>query len=154
MNTKNATALLKILAKNTTKISGLKLGGYYWTYTPELLHALSCIIKSQEQLKQFSLFGLGNLLKFYGIISALEYQKNSLQEFILTGCAYSTEFEVLKNCKNLEILRIRSCNDEKLLKLLNYKIRTLEISGCSIDASIIVQILKESGLLLQRLNFG
>ncbi|KAF0557800.1 hypothetical protein F8M41_012256 [Gigaspora margarita] len=50
-STENATALLKILAKNTTKISALKLGEFYSDYEPHLFHAIICFIKSQEQLR-------------------------------------------------------------------------------------------------------
>ncbi|RIB25469.1 hypothetical protein C2G38_2165793 [Gigaspora rosea] len=46
-------------------------------------------------------------IKYYGIISALESQKNSLQEIIVENCDYNEVFEVLKNCKILETLRLR-----------------------------------------------
>ncbi|RIB15493.1 hypothetical protein C2G38_2093072 [Gigaspora rosea] len=73
---------------------------------------------------------------FLGIISALESQKNTLQEVILKGCVFSAEFEVLNNCKNLETLRIFHC-DKELLKILDYNISTLEISYSLIDVPII-----------------
>ncbi|KAF0555476.1 hypothetical protein F8M41_017199 [Gigaspora margarita] len=146
----NANALTRILAKNATKISTLELDGVYSKYKPRLLfNSFMHIIKSQEQLRRFKLNGKIFSKEFYGIISALECQKNSLQEIIIENCSFSAEFKVLKNCKNLEILRIRNCNDAKLLKVLNYKVSTLEIINCSIDASTIVQILEESGILLQ-----
>ncbi|KAF0425111.1 hypothetical protein F8M41_006397 [Gigaspora margarita] len=89
--------------------------------------------------------------EFYGIISALESQKNTLQEVILESCVFSAEFEVLNNCKNLETLRILDC-DRELLKILDYNIITLEIYYFQIDVSIIVQILEKIGILLQRLK--
>ncbi|KAF0547179.1 hypothetical protein F8M41_000749 [Gigaspora margarita] len=101
------------------------------------------IIKSQEQLRQF-----------YGIISALESQKNSLQEVIIEYCNCNAEFEVLKNCNNLEILRMRYYGNPEKLNILNCKINTLEIVGFQIDASYIIQILENSGLLLKRLKFS
>ncbi|KAF0480596.1 hypothetical protein F8M41_023688 [Gigaspora margarita] len=107
LNTENAIALLKILVKNATELNSLKLDGFYPDYEPQLLHALICIIKSQEQLRQFSLVGGGIPKEFYGVISALENQSNSLQEVIIENCAINTEFKVLMNCKNLEILRIK-----------------------------------------------
>ncbi|KAF0546346.1 hypothetical protein F8M41_001447 [Gigaspora margarita] len=68
-STENVTALLKILAKNATKISALKLEEFYSDYEPQLLHALICIIKSQEQLKQFSLIGGEEFpTEFHGIV--------------------------------------------------------------------------------------
>ncbi|KAF0454393.1 hypothetical protein F8M41_001594 [Gigaspora margarita] len=149
-SSENATALLKILAKNATRISVLKLDEFYSDYEPQLFHALICIIKSQEQLKQFSLIGGEEFpTEFHGIVSALESQKKSLQEIIIESCTCSTEFNVLTNCKNLEILRIRFCDDMKMLEAC---LSTLEITGCLIDASNIVHILKKSGTLLQRLK--
>ncbi|KAF0547194.1 hypothetical protein F8M41_000765 [Gigaspora margarita] len=145
----NATALLKILAKNATKISTLKLENFYSYYGPQLFHALICIIKSQQQLRRFSLTGLEFPKEFQGIISSLENQKNSLQEVIIECCECNTEFKVLKNCKNLEILRINDCNNEEILEA---SLNTLEITSYSIYASSIVQILKKSGTLLQRLS--
>ncbi|RIB25491.1 hypothetical protein C2G38_2067284, partial [Gigaspora rosea] len=154
-NIENITTFLKVLAKNTTTISSLKLE-FYYDYEPRLFyslfHALIRIIKSQEQLRLFRLVGVEYPTEFYGIISALESQKNSLQEVIINRCAYSEEFEVLKDCKNLETLRIRNCNP-KLLNILNHKISTLEIVGCPIDVQTIPLIIERSGLLLQRLNF-
>ncbi|KAF0547197.1 hypothetical protein F8M41_000768 [Gigaspora margarita] len=145
----NDTALLKILTKNATKISALNFYAFYPDYDPHSLHALICIIKSQEQLKRFSLVGSEFPTEFQGIISALECQKNSLQEVIIESCECSTEFEVIKDCKNLEILRINDCNNEELLEA---SLNTLEINSYSIYASSIVQILTKSGTLLQRLK--
>ncbi|KAF0519719.1 hypothetical protein F8M41_016473 [Gigaspora margarita] len=150
-STENATNLLSILEKNATKISALKLDRFHSEYEPQLFQALIRIIKSQEQLRQFSIVGKHYPQEFYGIISALESQKNSLQEVIIESCNCSTEFEVLKNCKNLEILRMRY---PELLNTLNCKINTLEIVDFQIDAPYIFQILENSGLLLQRLKFN
>src|SRR5690242_8317546 len=95
--------------------------------------------------------------EFHSIVSALESQKQSLQEVIIKNCNYNTEFKMLMNCKNLETIHIRFCNDKrilKIMKILNYKIITLEIINldCEIDISNIVLILEKSGVLLQRLN--
>ncbi|KAF0547199.1 hypothetical protein F8M41_000771 [Gigaspora margarita] len=148
--TENATVLLKILAKDVTKLSALELDEFYSDYGPQLLHALICIIKSQEQLKQFSLIGVEFPTESYGIISALASQNNSLQEVIMECCECSTEeFKVLKNCKNFEILRIRNCYSKEILEA---SLNTLEITSYSIFASNIVQVLKKSGTLLKRLK--
>jgi len=145
------------LAKNTTKISGLKLE-FYSNYESQLIDnlfpALIHLIKSQEQLRKFRLSNCREDFptEFHGIISALESQKNSLQEVVLNGCGFSAEFEVLNNCKNLEKFRIRTCNT-KILKILDYNISTLEIIDFQIDVPIIVQILGKFGILFQRLRF-
>ncbi|KAF0412775.1 hypothetical protein F8M41_007866 [Gigaspora margarita] len=150
LNIENVSILLKILAKDTTKLSTLKLDEFYFDYESELLRALICIIKSQEQLRRFNLVGLEFPTEFQGIISALESQKNSLQEVIIECCECSNEVKVLKNCKNLEILRINDCFNEELLEA---SLNTLEINKCySICASDIVQLLTKSGTLLQRLK--
>ncbi|KAF0454391.1 hypothetical protein F8M41_001592 [Gigaspora margarita] len=150
LTTETATALLKILTKNATKISTLKLEGFYPDYEPELFHALICIIKSQEQLRQFSLIGGEEFpSEFHGVFSALESQKKSLQEILITCCACSTEFKVLTNCKNLEILSIEYCDNENILEA---SINTLKVNNWRIDASNIIQILQKSGKLLQRLS--
>ncbi|KAF0547181.1 hypothetical protein F8M41_000751 [Gigaspora margarita] len=121
--------------------------------SPQLFQALIHIIESQEQLKQFSLVGEEYPAKFHGIISALDSQKNSLQEVIIERCYYNKEFEVMTNCKNLETLRMRYFFDySELLNVLNDKISTLEIVDFQINASTIVQILKKSGIRLQRLK--
>ncbi|RIB08047.1 hypothetical protein C2G38_2212627 [Gigaspora rosea] len=124
----NVTIFLKVLAKNITTISSLDL------------------------LKRFSLDGVDHPTEFYGIISALECQKNSLKEVIINKCGYNKEFEVLKSCKTLETFRIRDCSS-KLLNLLDCKISTLEVFDCPIDVQTIPLILENSGLLLQRLSF-
>ncbi|KAF0555468.1 hypothetical protein F8M41_017191 [Gigaspora margarita] len=153
----NVTTLLRILAKNTTKIRALHLDGFYFGYESQLIHTLIYIIKSQEQLRKFHLFGdRRTFTKPYGTISALEYQKQSLQEIIINKCYdYCAEFDVLTNCENLEVLRIINC-DLKILKTTSlYKIKplkTLEIIDYAIDASCIVEILENSGSLLQRLK--
>ncbi|RIB20748.1 hypothetical protein C2G38_1168025 [Gigaspora rosea] len=90
-------------------------------------------------------------MEFYGVISALESQKNSLQEVILDNCHFSVEFEVFNNCKNLETLRIRHCATEPL-KLLDYKVSTLEVVECEIDTQSMASIFEKSGILLQRLK--
>ncbi|KAF0454392.1 hypothetical protein F8M41_001593 [Gigaspora margarita] len=149
LNIENAIALLKILAKNVTELYTLKLDEFYSGYESQLFHSLVCIIKSQEQLRQFSLVGGGFPTEFYGIISALENQSNSLQEVIIESCAFNTEFKVLMNCKNLEILRIKDCND---VNILETGLNTLEITSYMICASSIVKILEKSGTLLQRLK--
>ncbi|KAF0359848.1 hypothetical protein F8M41_014336 [Gigaspora margarita] len=150
----NIAKLLRILAKNTTKISALRLV-FYSEYESKSIHtlfsALIHFIKSQEQLRKFILDGDNCPTEFYGIISALESQKDTLQEVILDGCVFSAEFEVLNNCKNLEALRILNC-DMELLKILDCNISSLEISNSQIDVPITVQILEKIGILLQRLK--
>ncbi|KAF0511813.1 hypothetical protein F8M41_018177 [Gigaspora margarita] len=149
---KNFTGLLNILAKNATKINDLRLYEFYSDYKLQFAHALICIIKSQEQLRQFSLVsGEENPTEFYDhdIISALESQNNSLQEVVIQFCYFSAEFNVLMNFKNLEILHIRNCNNEQILEA---SLTTLEFTDYIIDSSNIVQILKKSGTLLQRLK--
>ncbi|RIB23746.1 hypothetical protein C2G38_799856 [Gigaspora rosea] len=152
-NTKNYTIFLKVLAKYITTISSLDLV-FYSDFDPgffhSLFHSIIRIIKSQDQLKRFSLNGGYHPTELYGIISALECQQNSLQEVILKRCAYNKEFEVLKNCKNLETFRIFN-SSSKLLNLLDCKISTLEVVNCPIDVQTIPLILENSGLLLQRL---
>ena len=91
------------MAKITTKINTIELCYFESDYKPHLFHALIYVIKSQEQLRLFSLVG-DYPAEFYGIISALESQKNSLHEVILDSCDFSAEFEVFNNCKNLETL--------------------------------------------------
>ncbi|KAF0514773.1 hypothetical protein F8M41_017499 [Gigaspora margarita] len=144
------TELLIILSNNATKVNTLEIT--LNAADLELFQALLCVIESQEKLKKFLICSLTSIEEFYGTISALESQKNTLQEFIIpVPGSCSAEFEVLKNCKNLEILRILYCEDAELLKKLNYKISTLQIIGGSIDASTMVQILEESGTLLKRI---
>ncbi|RIB07449.1 hypothetical protein C2G38_2214435 [Gigaspora rosea] len=111
------------------------------------IEALLGIVKSQ-QLRRVEI----KTTKLRGIISALKYQ-TILKEVVVTNCSYIAEFEVLNNSKYLEILCMRYCN-KKLLRTLNCKISTLEISGLKIEASTIVQILKKSELLLQRLKIA
>ncbi|KAF0514789.1 hypothetical protein F8M41_017513 [Gigaspora margarita] len=78
-----ATKLLRILAKNATKIIAMKLDKFYSNYESQLFNALICIIESQKQLKHFSLLGEDFPKEYYGIVSALESQKKSLQEVII-----------------------------------------------------------------------
>ncbi|KAF0525834.1 hypothetical protein F8M41_014325 [Gigaspora margarita] len=155
LNVESATTLLRVLAKNATKIRTLKILEYYNNgHDNDMLQSFIYIIKSQERLRIISLIGVGYFTKFLGIISALESQKSSLQEVIINNCNFSAEFEVLNNCKNLETLRITYCNPilSKLSKILDYKISTLELIDRSIDARPIALMLKKSGILLQRLN--
>ncbi|KAF0552650.1 hypothetical protein F8M41_021340 [Gigaspora margarita] len=154
MSQENVTALLKILTKIATKISVLKIDEFFPSYSPQVFHALVSIIKSQKQLREFHIIGMDNPKKFHGIILALESQKQSLREVIIEDCDYNAEFKTLMNCENLETIRVRFCNDERMLKMLDYKITTLEITTFEfkIDASNIVLILEKSGALLQRLK--
>ncbi|RIB21564.1 hypothetical protein C2G38_2176201 [Gigaspora rosea] len=162
----NINKLLRILAKNSTKLSTLSLNlfpGSESQVINTLFPVLKLLIKSQKQLKKFLLCAGADYsteffttkcytTQFHGIISALESQKNSLQNIRLAGCGFSDEFEVLNNCKNLKTIRIRSC-DSKLLKILDYNISTLEITDFQIDVPAIVQILEKFGIFLQRLTF-
>ncbi|KAF0560093.1 hypothetical protein F8M41_003427 [Gigaspora margarita] len=121
----NIAKSLRVLAKNTTKISALRLVFYskyaklIHTLFPSLIH----FIKSQEQLRTFILDGRDDCsTEFYGIISALNFQKNTLQEL-----HYATV-------------------------VLAQSSSTLEISYFRIDIPIIVQILEKIGILLKRLK--
>ncbi|KAF0557807.1 hypothetical protein F8M41_012263 [Gigaspora margarita] len=149
LSIKSATALSEILARNTTNISVLNISEYYSGYGLQLLHAILCIIKSQVQLREFRLIGEENPKEFHGIISALESQKESLEEVTIAYCDCNAEFKVLMNCKNLKILRIKYCNNVRILEAC---LNTLEINSSLIYASSIVHILEKSGKLLQRLN--
>ncbi|KAF0365685.1 hypothetical protein F8M41_013712 [Gigaspora margarita] len=149
------TTFLKIFGKNTTKISNLELHRCFQFYDPQLFHALIKVIKSQEQLRKFRLSHSiedKSSMEFHGIISALESQKDSLQEIVIEKCDYSAEFEIMKNCKQLEIFRIWNCDYSKLLKMLNNKINTLEIVDSQINTLTIVQSLEKFGISLQRLK--
>ncbi|KAF0542517.1 hypothetical protein F8M41_004501 [Gigaspora margarita] len=149
LNIKSVTALSEILAKNTTKINVLYLENYSSGYEPRLLHAIVSIIKSQGQLREFSLIGEEYPTEFHGIISALESQKESLQEVTIMFCECNEEFKVLMNCKNLKILRIKYCNNVSILEPC---LNTLEYNSSMTYASHIVHILEKSGTLLQRLK--
>ncbi|KAF0541535.1 hypothetical protein F8M41_005306 [Gigaspora margarita] len=149
-NIESITTLLRTLAKNTTKINTIELNYLDSDYEQQIFHTLIYIIKSQEQLRLFRLTGYYSM-EFYGVISALESQKNSLQEVILGSCVFNAEFEVFNNCKKLETLRIRYCNT-KPLKLLDYKISTLEVVESEIDTHFMALIFEKSGILLQRLK--
>ncbi|KAF0548932.1 hypothetical protein F8M41_025554 [Gigaspora margarita] len=151
----SAIALLKILASHATKIITLTFDAYI--YDSLLYHTFTCVIKSQEQLRHFELFGnLALRLKFYHMISALQYQKRTLKEVSINSSTCNADFEALKNCENLEVIRISYCEEvERLLKILGtnlYKINTLEIYSYTIDALNIIQILKKSSSSLQRLK--
>ncbi|KAF0432147.1 hypothetical protein F8M41_005334 [Gigaspora margarita] len=149
-NIKSATKLLEILAKNTTNISVLQFEGFDSVSEPQLFDAFISIIKSQKQLRYFTIFG-GNEFptESHGIISALESQKQSLQEFGMDFCTCTEEFKVLKDCTNLKILRIRYCED---VKILEPSVNTLDIINYPVYPSNLVPILKNSGSLLQRLR--
>ncbi|KAF0474665.1 hypothetical protein F8M41_024711 [Gigaspora margarita] len=158
MLAENVTALLKDLTKISTKINVLKIEEFNPNYGPQVFHALISMIKSQKRLRQFHLMGSDNPKEFHGIVSALESQKQSIREVLIEDCDYNVEFKTLNNCENLETIRIRFCNDEKILKImeiLNCKITTLEIINfyCDIDAPNIV-LLEKSGALLQRLKLA
>ncbi|RIB23666.1 hypothetical protein C2G38_2242523 [Gigaspora rosea] len=60
----------------------------------QLIHSFIYIIKSQEQLRIINLAEVGYFTKSYGIISALESQKNSLQEVRIDNCNFSAGFEL------------------------------------------------------------
>ncbi|KAF0463369.1 hypothetical protein F8M41_000188 [Gigaspora margarita] len=143
----SVTTLLRALAENTTKIRTLKLV-FYSNPESQIFHALIYVIKLQERLRLFRIAGV--YTEFHGIISALECQKNSLQEVDIQDCSFNAEFSVLNNCKNLETIRITRCNTE-LLKILDYKISTLEVVDAPIDAQTMALILEKAGILLQRL---
>ncbi|KAF0373854.1 hypothetical protein F8M41_012955 [Gigaspora margarita] len=149
-NFESATTLLRTLAKSTTKINTIELNYFGSALEPQICHTLIYIIKSQEQLRLFSLIRY-NSIEFYGVISALESQKNSLQEVRLDNCCFNAEIEVLNNCKNLETLRIRYCNT-KSLKLLDYKVSALEVVKSKIDAQSMALIFEKSSIFLQRLK--
>ncbi|KAF0557830.1 hypothetical protein F8M41_012285 [Gigaspora margarita] len=149
IDTESVIESFKIFEDNITKINGLELK-LYSIYNLRIFHAVERIIKSQEQLRQFSLIGLDDYVtEFHGIISSLESQNKSLYEVIITNCTCDTEFKVLMNCKNLGILRIHNCDN---LDILEASLNTLEITDYPIYASSIVPILKKSGTLLQRLR--
>ncbi|KAF0452389.1 hypothetical protein F8M41_001898 [Gigaspora margarita] len=147
MDIESITTLLRALAENTTKIRTLELV-FHSDTDSQICHALIYVIKLQERLRLFRI--AGGHTEFYGIISALEYQKNSLQEVVIQDCSFNAEFNVLNNCKNLETIRILCCNTE-LLKILDYKISTLEVFDTPINAQTMALILEKAGILLQRL---
>ncbi|KAF0558045.1 hypothetical protein F8M41_011202 [Gigaspora margarita] len=149
-----AISWLKILEKSSTKIRNLTFNCYYG-YTSRLSHAYIRVISSQKQLKLFSFIGDKDFsTEFFGIISALESQKSTLKEIEIRKCAYSAEFETLRNCENLEVIRILEPYNENVFKTFNTKCcNTLQISSHkSIDSSNIIQILEKSGSSLQRLE--
>ncbi|RIB29372.1 hypothetical protein C2G38_2155422 [Gigaspora rosea] len=151
-NIESAITLLRALAKHATKLSTLIIYGFdSYYYEKQLVHVLINVIKSQEQLRLFSFAGYNYPKEFYGIISALDSQKNSLQEVRVEFCVFNTEFDVLNNCKNLETFYIKCC-DTKLSNILDCKISTLKIIDDLYDVQPIALILEKSGLLLQRLS--
>ncbi|RIB23144.1 hypothetical protein C2G38_2073580 [Gigaspora rosea] len=153
LNTECTATLLRTLAKNATKISSLQLERPYSEHEPQLFHIQPLIrmIKSQEQLKKVSLNGLDST-QFYAIITALESQKNSLQEIMIDHCKYDAKSELLKNYKNLERFHIRVSYHPDQLKMVNRKLSNLEVADEQIDASTMVHILEKSGTFLQRLT--
>ncbi|KAF0408071.1 hypothetical protein F8M41_008624 [Gigaspora margarita] len=90
----SATTLLRTLAKYATKIRTLILANdsYKTRFFHESLYNIIQFIKSQEQLRLIKIIGIKNTLEFYGIISALESQKNSLQEARIEklNCKFTT----------------------------------------------------------------
>ncbi|RIB30975.1 hypothetical protein C2G38_2151094 [Gigaspora rosea] len=84
-------------------------------------------LDTEEQLRLFGIDGTKFLTEFQRMNSALECHINSLQGVRIDSCAFNEEFEVLKNCKKLEMLRIRNCDQElsKLSKILDLKSGTL-----------------------------
>ncbi|RIB30648.1 hypothetical protein C2G38_1628918 [Gigaspora rosea] len=149
-NIESATILLRTLAESTTKINTIKLNYFDSNYELQIFRALIHIIKSQEQLRLFRLAGEDSV-EFHDVISALESQKNSLQEVRLYNCDFSAEFEVFNNCKNLETLHLRYCST-KPLKSLDYKVSTLEVIESKIDTQSMALIFEKSGIFLQRLK--
>ncbi|KAF0484663.1 hypothetical protein F8M41_022923 [Gigaspora margarita] len=130
INTEIVITLLKILEKTPMKLNVLQIDYDYFT------------VSSGENRK-----------KFHGIVSALECQIRSLREVLIADCDYSEDFQILMNCENLEILRIRYCNYRKLLKKFDHnRISTFELVDCQIDASEMRIIFEKSGTSLQRLK--
>ncbi|RIB23385.1 hypothetical protein C2G38_2032785 [Gigaspora rosea] len=130
----------------------MEIALYDSDYLPQLCHELAFIIKSQENLKYFNFTYVLDKRpwELYGIDLALKSQKETLKEIILEGCAYNKEFEVLKDCENLEVIRILYCSNG-IFTTFNSKISILEIRTSGLyDASGIIQILEKSGSSLQR----
>ncbi|RIB18099.1 hypothetical protein C2G38_2086648 [Gigaspora rosea] len=157
LNTECTATLLRTLAKNTSKIRFLQLGRTNFGHVPQLFYidSLKCMIKSQEQIKQVILYGLDST-HFHSIIKALKSQKNSLQEVKIENCDYNAKPEVLKIFENLETLHIRVFYRPHLLKIVNCKVRNLnlEVADSEIDGSIMVHILENSGTFLQQLTLN
>ncbi|KAF0488813.1 hypothetical protein F8M41_022178 [Gigaspora margarita] len=144
--------ILKLLAKNVTKITNISVALYDSDYLSQLCHELAFIIKSQEHLKYFNFACIlyTRPLELYGIVLALKSQKETLKEIRLEGCAYSKEYEALRDCENLDVIRILHCNNV-IFTTFNSKISILEIYTSGLyNASGVVHILKKSGSSLQR----
>ncbi|KAF0488812.1 hypothetical protein F8M41_022177 [Gigaspora margarita] len=144
--------LLKVLARSVTKITNMEITLYDSDYLPQLCHELAFIIKSQEHLKYFDFACALDTRpwELYGVVLALKSQKDKLKEIKLEGCAYSAEFEVLRDCENLEVIRILYCSNG-ISTRFNSKISILEIRTTGLyNASGVVQILEKSGSSLQR----
>ncbi|KAF0548939.1 hypothetical protein F8M41_025561 [Gigaspora margarita] len=156
LHIEDAISWLKVLEKSSTKIRNLTIS-FYYGYKPRLSHAYIRVIKSQEQLRLFHIFGDKDYsTEFFGIISALESQKKSLKEIEIDRCIYSSEFETLKNCENLEEIRILKSKDEKVFKTFNTSCcNTLRLSCYQpIDSNNLIQILEKSGSSLQQLEIN
>ncbi|RIB23732.1 hypothetical protein C2G38_2170407 [Gigaspora rosea] len=125
LNIENVAISLKVLAKNITTISSLNLE--IWSdYEPQLFHSLFHpiirIIKLQDQLKRFGLDGGDHCLtELHGIISALECQKNSLQEVIIKNVLITKSSRYLKIAKILKFRNASYLNySSKMLNLLDW----------------------------------
>ncbi|KAF0521656.1 hypothetical protein F8M41_015736 [Gigaspora margarita] len=142
--------LLKLLGDKAKKINRLNLLGFN-EEDPQLFHTVAYVVKSQEQLRSLNLL-------CSAIIPALRCQHNSLREIILDKCDFSnTNFNELRNYKNLEVIRIYGGIDtDRVLNILDnnlHMINTLELNDYySINVSNMLQNLQKSGLLLQRLG--
>ncbi|RIB16169.1 hypothetical protein C2G38_2190689 [Gigaspora rosea] len=154
-NVENVIKLLKILPSNATNLSELKIR-IFNIYDTQLFHAFISIIKSQKHLEWFKFHGSEKKIipEFDDVISALENQNRALKGIQIALCEFSTEFEVLWKFENLEVISIVCSDEQKILKLVNTdlcKISTLEICSYeSIEAANIIQILENSGQLLQQ----
>ncbi|KAF0539690.1 hypothetical protein F8M41_006949 [Gigaspora margarita] len=93
----NNNEFLKIFFRNTISntINHLSLN-FGSIYEPQVFRDLARLIEIPKKLKKFWLTGY-NFTEFYGVIPALESQKNSLQEIILEDCVYNAEFKQFRN---------------------------------------------------------
>ncbi|CAG8489655.1 2983_t:CDS:2 [Cetraspora pellucida] len=166
-----ANLLLKIFIKDGVTLSELGLDSlnnfieinseiffalFDSDYLPQLCHELASIIKSQEHLEYFNFTCKLNTQSWelYGIILALKGQKDALKVITLDHCNYSSEFEVLRDCENLDVIRIFYCSNE-IFNKFNSKISILEINTTGLyNASGLIQILEKSGSSLQRFKLN
>ncbi|RIB22077.1 hypothetical protein C2G38_1031727 [Gigaspora rosea] len=151
--------ILKILARSVTKITDMRVTLYDSDYLPQLCQELKFIIKSQDHLKYFKFASKLDTRPrdLYGIVLALKSQKKALKGIILEGCAYSTEFEALRDCENLKAIRIYHCSkgmSKEIFTTFNSKISILEVHTSGLYASGLVQILEKSGSSLQRFKLN